>query len=94
MHVGTKELKNRLSHYLELVREGEAIQVTARGKVVAELRAVLAGQSDDETCIEALERAGLATRGTERAREVKPIATRAVGGSTMLVSSIVVEDRE
>ncbi|MBK8252524.1 MAG: type II toxin-antitoxin system prevent-host-death family antitoxin [Polyangiaceae bacterium] len=40
MRIGTKELKNRLSRYLELARAGEAIQVTSRGKVVVELRAV------------------------------------------------------
>lgn len=36
--VGVRELKNRLSEYLRLVRSGEAILVTDRGEVVAELR--------------------------------------------------------
>lgn len=36
--VGVRELKNRLSEYLRLVREGEDILVTDRGEVVAELR--------------------------------------------------------
>ena len=36
--VGVRELKNRLSEYLRLVREGEEILVTDRGAVVATLR--------------------------------------------------------
>jgi len=36
--VGVRELRNRLSEYLRLVRNGEQILVTHRGKVVAELR--------------------------------------------------------
>ena len=36
--VGVRELKNRLSAYLRLVRQGEEILVTDRGEAVAELR--------------------------------------------------------
>jgi hypothetical protein len=36
--VGVRELKNRLSEYLRLVKNGEHILVTDRGDVVAELR--------------------------------------------------------
>jgi len=36
--VGIRELKNRLSEYLRLVRAGELVQVTDRGTVVAEIR--------------------------------------------------------
>ena len=36
--MGIRELKNRLSEYLRLVRAGELVQVTDRGTVVAELR--------------------------------------------------------
>ena len=35
--VGLRELKNRLSEYVRLVRAGEHVQVTDRGQVVAEL---------------------------------------------------------
>lgn len=41
--VGIRELKNRLSEYIRLVREGEVVMVTDRGQVVAELRPPLAG---------------------------------------------------
>lgn len=37
--VGVKELKNKLSEYLRLVKSGEVVLVTDRGDVVAELRA-------------------------------------------------------
>lgn len=36
--VGIRELKNRLSAYLRMVRRGEDILVTDRGTVVAEIR--------------------------------------------------------
>jgi len=32
--VGVRELKNRLSHYLELVKTGEPVTVTARRKEI------------------------------------------------------------
>lgn len=38
MAVGVRELKDRLSEYLRLVKDGEEILVTDRGNVVAELR--------------------------------------------------------
>lgn len=36
--VGIKVLKNRLSEYIRLVRDGEVVLVTDRDRVVAELR--------------------------------------------------------
>jgi antitoxin (DNA-binding transcriptional repressor) of toxin-antitoxin stability system len=36
--VGIRELKNKLSEYLRMVRRGEEILVTDRGTVVAEIR--------------------------------------------------------
>lgn len=36
--VGVRELKNRLSEHLRMIRDGEEILVTDRDKVVAELR--------------------------------------------------------
>jgi prevent-host-death family protein len=35
--VGVRELKNRLSHYIKLARDGERIVITERGKPVAEI---------------------------------------------------------
>lgn len=35
---GVRDLKNRLSHYLRIVQDGEQVLVTDHGRVVAELR--------------------------------------------------------
>lgn len=35
---GIRQLKNRLSEYIRLVRDGEQVLVTDRGRVVAEIR--------------------------------------------------------
>ena len=46
VNVGTRELKNRLSHYLRRVREdGDSLYVTDHGKVIAELRPVHQGRA-------------------------------------------------
>lgn len=38
--VGVKELKNRLTHYLQRTQQGEEIVVTDRGKPIAVLRSI------------------------------------------------------
>ena len=38
IRVGVRELKNRLSRYLRLVRQGQTIIVTDRAEVIAEIR--------------------------------------------------------
>lgn len=37
IHVGTRELKNRLSEYLRRVKAGETIMVTERGKIIGQI---------------------------------------------------------
>ena len=63
--VGVRELKNRLSEYIRQVRSGEAVLVTDRGVVVAELTAP--GHASIDTSVPAglagLARRGLATLG-------------------------------
>ena len=69
MHaVGVKELKNRLSEYLRLVRAGERVLVTDRGEVIAELGPPGTGAELDETPPKLREmiRRGLATRALPR----------------------------
>lgn len=64
--VGLRELKNRLSEYVQQVRSGESILVTDRGEVVAELR--LPDESSVERSVPrgllGLARRGLVTLGT------------------------------
>ena len=63
--VGLRELKNRLSEYVREVRSGEAVLVTDRGEVVAEL--VPPGQATDARAapsgLVALARGGRLTLG-------------------------------
>lgn len=92
MNVGTRELKNRLSHYLRRVREaGESIYVTDRGEVVAELRPVVkAGKRSEREMLLALAaKDDLTMGGGGRFRDFKPIRPRLA----VSVSSIVLEDR-
>ncbi len=57
--VGLRDLKNRLSEYVREVRSGEAVMVTDRGEVVAEL--IPPGQKDERGVPSAL--VALAKRG-------------------------------
>lgn len=92
MNVGTRELKNRLSHFLRRVREdGESLYVTDRGTVVAELRPVPARgkKKSDRAVLAALAAKGDVSSGSGRFRHFKAIEPRA-GGS---VSRLVLDDR-
>ncbi|MGH7894261.1 MAG: type II toxin-antitoxin system Phd/YefM family antitoxin [Candidatus Binatia bacterium] len=63
--VNVAELKNRLSHYLRLVRRGEAILVRDRDRVVARIEPagdVTASMSSDADWLASLERKGTIRR--------------------------------
>ena len=69
MQVGLRELKNRLSEYVRLVRAGAHIQVTDRGQVVAELMPPTPpGGRDPAAGLAALERRGLLRPPTAEGR--------------------------
>jgi len=72
--VGIRELKNRLSEYVRLVRAGEEILVTDRGEVVAELRAPLRERmpGDPHPGLTQLVRQGRLRPGTGNAPELYP----------------------
>jgi antitoxin (DNA-binding transcriptional repressor) of toxin-antitoxin stability system len=72
--VGVRELKNKLSEYLRLVRRGETVLVTDRGEIVAELRrpdAELARRVPHPALLE-LARAGKVRLGAPNAPELYP----------------------
>lgn len=75
--VGIRELKNRLSEYVRLVRAGEVVMVTDRGEVVAELRpprsAGLAGQSGEYPGLADLARRGLVRLGEPNRPGLYPV---------------------
>jgi prevent-host-death family protein len=91
-HVGVKELKNRLSHFLRLARAGARIQVTDHGRPVAEIGPVPAARSADRLQRVLTEAAALGQvrlpRGGGVGR-IRPI--RLKGGATL--SDAVIEDR-
>lgn len=71
--VGLRELKNRLSQYVRVVRAGGHVQVTDRGQVVAELLppAVVAADGQHPG-LSALKRRGLLRPGGRNAVELYP----------------------
>ena len=91
MQVGTRELKNRLSYYLRLVKAtGEPVFVTDRGAVVAELRPASPMRNVDEETVTALEAAGILTRGSGKLDDFVPARRR---GRGKLPSRTLLDDR-
>jgi antitoxin (DNA-binding transcriptional repressor) of toxin-antitoxin stability system len=89
--VGIKELKNRLTHYVRLAKQGKEIVVTERGKPVVLMQALRAAK--DVTTLEAklakLADRGIATLPERRpSRKIKPIQMRG-----MPVSRIILAER-
>ncbi len=83
MEVGIRELKNHLSRYLDLVRDGDELVVTDRGRAIA--RVVPLG---DERVLDRLVADGVVTPARRsKQRATKPIDTM---GS---VSELVAEQR-
>jgi antitoxin (DNA-binding transcriptional repressor) of toxin-antitoxin stability system len=79
--VGVRELKNRLSQYLQMARKGEYVLVTDRGQVVAEIR-----QADPATLADrvpaglaSLVSRGIVSLGTENDAAVYPLMKRIPG---------------
>jgi len=65
--VNVSELKNRLSHYLRLVRRGKTILVCDRDQVIARIEPAggpAAADSDDARWLDELERRGAIRRAT------------------------------
>ncbi len=83
--VGIRELKNRLSAYLRMVRRGEEILVTDRGEVVAELRQPLSSP-EAPACPELVRRArsGKVRLGGPNRAELYPRMPRLLPSGTAL----------
>jgi prevent-host-death family protein len=90
VNVGTKALKNRLSHFLRLVREGETVTVMDRNEPVAQIRPIHGARAPgDEQVLRDLERDGLLTRGRGRLRDFAPVRAR----GRRSLADMVIEDR-
>lgn len=85
--VGVRELKNRLSAYLSLVKAGQTIVITERGKVVGYLSPVAPSL---EARMHALEAAGFLRRGKEKLQPHEPII---INPGPEQVSDLIVQDR-
>lgn len=90
MQVGTRELKNRLSHYLRQVSQSkESIYVTDRGEIVAELRPVADRREAGEVLLELGSKGVLSPADGRRFRSFKPIRPK----RSVSLAGIVLEDR-
>lgn len=90
--VGLRELKNRLSEYVRLVRAGEHVQVTDRGQVVAELMPPPPVKGRDPAAgLAVLERRGLLRPPTAEGRARYRRLARLVPAGT--VQRLLDEDR-
>jgi prevent-host-death family protein len=90
--VGCRELKNRLGRYLGLVRKGETIIVTDRGKTVARILPPSPEQDDSDgvdEILKQLEAEGHLRLGTGRFKPFKPVSVK---GKPL--SRMILEDRE
>ena len=72
--VGLRELKKRLSEYIRALRSGEAVLVTDRGEVVAELVPAGQGSGEQDTPSVLVTRAkkGQVTLGASNGAEIYP----------------------
>ena len=89
--VGIKELKNRLTHYVRIAKQGKEIIVTERGKPVVLMQALRTAK--DVTSLEArlakLADRGIATLPERHAsRKIKPVQMQG-----MPVSRIIIAER-
>ena len=86
MSVGIRELKNRLSHYLKIVKGGEKLAISDRGRIVAYITP--AGNAEYEGLI-ALVREGKASwKGGKPSGSKKPVRV-----SGRPISQIILEER-
>ena len=77
--VGLRELKNRLSEYVRMVRAGERLEVTDRGQVVAELLPPgAAADGDQHPGLAALKRRGLVRPGARNTADLYPVLRRSL----------------
>lgn len=85
MEAGVRELRDHLSRYLDIVRDGQEVTVTDHGKAVARLVPL-----DQPRAIDRLIAEGLVTpaRATKRPRTARRIAAKGT------VSDLVADQRQ
>jgi prevent-host-death family protein len=89
--VSIRELKNRLSHFLRLIKEGESLIITDRGTPIGRIVPIApAGKRLDEH-FAAMKQAGQLEWSGRKLSKNKPVA-KARGKRS--VSNLLVKDRE
>jgi prevent-host-death family protein len=86
--VGIRELKTRLSHYMQQVKAGATLVVTERGKPIGR---IVPQSPSVETRLQELVQAGLLAWSGHKLAPMAPVA-RARGKRT--VAELLLEDRE
>ena len=85
MEAGVRELRDRLSHYLNVVRDGQEVTVTDHGKAVARQVPL-----DQPRALDRLVAEGLVTPAPAPKRSRTPLRVTAKG----TVSDLVTEQRQ
>jgi prevent-host-death family protein len=89
--VASKELKNRLGRYLQLVREGQPVQITDHGKPIGcILPLAKPGQSDELAQLSRLLATGSITLGAGKLRRHWKPATLKPGPS---IAEMIADER-
>jgi prevent-host-death family protein len=89
--VGSRELRTRLGQYLDLVRNGETVVVTNRGRPIAELRPIPPTHVDIDARLAELAALGIVTLPSGGPfQDHEPIRTR----SGKSGAETIIEDRE
>lgn len=90
------EVKNQLSKFLELVKNGEAVLITDRGVPVARIEAVRSdqGETGEQARLSRLERAGLLRRGRPISRRLLAEAPAAMKKGASALETLLEERRE
>ena len=86
--VGTRELKTKLSEYMQRVKKGETIIVTERGKSIGQIVPI---QPTIEEKLQALVDSGMADWNGKAFNPGKPAV---INRSEKQLSDLVVEDRD
>ena len=92
-NVGIRDLKSRLTHYLRLIKEGERLVVTERGKPIALIRPLdgTEAQSSIEERLAVLAKQGLVRLPLKKGRfHIKTPPIKIKGKP---LSRIIIEDR-
>lgn len=88
--VGVRELKTRLGRYLAMVRQGQTIVVTDRGRPIAEIRRIESNRGDEDSVLAELSALGLIT--CQDPRPLDKIEKAVIEGKPL--SGIIHEERE